>query len=199
MIDYTETSLAVTAIENESAILKTVLENCAARDEDFIPMLIFYSTKDTKDLVVAMNYFSDFPSKMTSIAEALHLYAALKSSAVIVAVTSTMIHEDEQYSALTLSLLTEAAAWNLVYPYKVEGSEVVWYNDIAYCNEIDSEEVDSDGQDVYTMFYTFTHIDHPAFSPSEVLSYLAFKGAAIHQLNTKIEYFAPQELEETTS
>lgn len=199
MIDYTETALAVTDIEKESAILKTVLENCEARNEEFIPMVIFYSNKDTKDLVVAMNYFDDFPSKMTAIAEALHLYSAMNSNAVIVAVTSKMLHNNEEYSALTMSLLTHSAAWSIVHPYRIENSEVVWYNDISYIHELDAEDVDEVGQDVYSMFYVFTHLERTAFSPSEILSYLAFKGAAIHQINTKIEYFAPQETEEITA
>lgn len=177
-------------IEAEIAILKTVFENCHEQDYDFVPMVVFYSNPETKEMVVAPAHFHNFDEKMVSIAECMHLHAAINASAATVSMASKIINNDITYDALTISILCAESAWNIALPYTITDSSVQWHNEMSIINEFDDNDVDATGKDIINMFYNFTHLDNMAFSPAEILSYLSSKGAAIELFQDHYEYFA---------
>jgi hypothetical protein len=192
MLDFTKIEEIIAPIQTEVSAFKTVLESCSRQDESFLPMCVFYTNKDTKALVVAPPGTSDLIQKFTSIAETMHLYRAISADSVIVALTSTMVHDETSYSALTVSVFSNELAWNMVFPYSEENNIVTWIDDLAYINEVDQENVDETGRDIFSMFYAFTHMESSGLNAEEILSYLAYKGAAIHQVNTNIRYISPE-------
>lgn len=192
MLDFTEVENLVTDIEGEVAAFKMVLQNCLNHDEDFVPMCVFYTNKDTKAMVVAGAGSDNFIEKFTSVAEVMHLYRPLNASSVIVAMVTNMIHEQDAYKALAVSVLSDESAWNIILPYEVDGKNVTWNNDISYINPVDKEDADETGRDLFSMLYVFTHMEASGLTAEEILSYLAYKGAAIHQVNTNIRYISPE-------
>lgn len=193
MLNLTEIEKTVAIIESELAAFKMVIESCAVKEEPFVPMTVFYTDKNTKSIVVAIKESNDLVEKYTRLAEVMHLYKPLDSTAATIALLSTVVDEDTSHDALTVSVLSDSYAWNIVLPFYVnEDSIITWDNDAAYINEIDKQDVDQIGRDIFSMLFTFTHAESVEFTPSEILSYLAHTGAAIHQVNTNIQYIAPE-------
>lgn len=189
-INFNSISDLITDIENEIKICKSLLESVKSENNsEYVPMIVFYSNSDTKQLVVAPKSTQDFDEKMLAIAEAMHLFTPLESYAAILSLTTKMKHDDELYEALTLHVLSQDHAYNIILPYQFINNTVVWNDDLAYSSMIDEEDIDDTGKDIVSMLYLFVHIEKSIFSPSEILSYLSSKGAAIHQISTKIEYF----------
>lgn len=189
-INFNTISEIITDIENEVRICKSLLETTRKNhDSNYAPMIVFYSDPDTKQLVVAPKIQDEFEDSMLAVAETMHLYSSLKSYAAILSMTTKMMDEDILYEALILHVLSDEFAHNIVLPYRIIDNNIVWNDDLAYSSAIDEEDIDSKGKEIVSMLYVFTHINESIFSPAEILSYLSSKGAAIHQISTKIEYF----------
>lgn len=192
MLDFTEIKPLVDNIEGEVAAFKMVLQNCSDNNEDFVPMCVFYTDKDTKAMVVAGASGDTFLEKFLSLSEVMHLYRPIRASSVLIAMSTIMIHEQNEYKALAISALSDEHAWNIIMPYTVHGKDVTWLDDIAYINPVDREDADETGRDLFSMLYVFTHMEASGLTAEEILSYLAYKGAAIHQVNTNIRYISPE-------
>lgn len=177
-------------IESEIAILKTVHESCTAKDYEFVPMVVFYTNSETKDLVVAPAHYRDLTEKMVSIAECLHLYAAIHASAAYVAMQSKLQLNDIEYNAITISVVCNERAWNISLPYTVENNTVTWHNEMSTLHEFDDDIADDVSKDIINMFYNFTHLEAISFTAAEILSYLSSKGAAIEMFAGNYHYFS---------
>lgn len=174
-------------IETEVAIIKMVVENCASRNETFVPMVVFYST-DNKEMVVAPVCSETFQSKMTAIAEVMHLHSTMNAHASVVNFVTKVVIDDVEYQMLNMYALSQDNAYVIQIPYLINDKFVEWQNDHASCTSIDHLETDDVAKNVLSMFYHFTHIQNPGFRTEEILSYLSFKGAEIAQINSTFKY-----------
>ena len=180
-------------IENEIATIKTVAEKSHLRHEPFSPMLVFYENSTTKNLLVApYSEKEDFISKMVSIAETMHLHKATQGYAVQVSFTAKIEYDETLYEMLNILVMTFDYAFILNFPYIInEDATITWHSQYDTVRSIDDMEVDDIGKDMFSMFYHYIHTGSIGFSPTEILSYLAKSGAAIHQFNSKYTYFEP--------
>lgn len=183
----------VADIENEIAALKIVVENSHLRYETFAPMIVFYDDPTTKTLVVVPHAEQDdFISKMVAIAEVMHLHKATGAYAAQVAFTAKIEYDNTLYEMLNVLVMTSDYAFILELPYLVnQDAAITWHSQYDTVRSIDEMEVDETGRDMFSMFYHYTHADNIGFKPTEILSYLAKSGAAIHQINSKYMYFEP--------
>lgn len=176
-------------IEQEVDIIKSTLQTVTSEGDSFVPMVIFYKNPTTKLLVVAPNSDGEIQDKLMAIAETLHLFTALPASSAIVTLESKVSCDDEIYSALNLFVISEPSATMLQFPYRIENNTVTWFEQYNQCQPIDDVDMDEVGKDIATMLFYFVNLQHNFFSAPEILSYLSKTGAAIGQINTKIEYF----------
>jgi hypothetical protein len=195
-MNYDNVVALVEDIENEVAIIKTVLENCSSVNENFVPMLIFYSSPKDKQLVVAPAWGDTFQTRMRSIADALHLFSAIRSYSVIVSFCTKAEYDNITYQMLNVYVMSEEHASAITLPYSTDDNGVVnWEDRYSSISSIDELETDDTGREVFSMFYHYLHLTESVLTPSNILTYLSARGAAIVQFSSKYQYYEMSELE----
>lgn len=178
-------------IHQEIDILKHTVEKCVLEGGRYSPMLTFMSSISERMLTVTIPYQDNYEDTFLRIAEVLHLYSALESYSVVVSLSAKKEINNQQYDVLTVFTLTDNYAGILSIPYTVDSSKVViWHDDLFEMENIDDQDFDPTTKDMITMFFFFTHIEKPAYSASEVLSYLSRIGCAIYMFDKfNVSYF----------
>jgi hypothetical protein len=177
-------------IEEEIPIIRTTVENVILKGDIPSPMLVFYNSTSERGLVVAPSSDEDtFLSRMRSVADTLHLYRSMEAAAVTVTFASKIELDNTLYELLNIFVMNDDYAFSIRLPFIInEDQSVNWFTQLDEATPVDEIELDDTGRDMVSMFYHYTHADKIGFSPSDILSYLACKGAAIEQINTKYEY-----------
>lgn len=170
-------------ISSEIIVLKSLLESLHSHGNSYLPMLTFFSDKDTRLFTVNTPAQQTFDDSLIRISEALHLYSAANCESVVISLNASIHKDDVQYSSLIVFLLSDSAAWQINLPYIIQSDNTFfWHNDLFEVNQIVEEDIHSIEnltKDMLTMFYVYTHIDHSPYTLSEVLSYLSTTGAMI--------------------
>lgn len=178
-------------IHQEIDTLKHTVEKCVAQNGHYSPMLTFMSSRDERMLTVAVPHQNNLEDTFVRIAEVLHLYSAINSYSVILSMVTKKEINDYQYDTLTVFTLTSDFAGILSIPYTVDSSNVLtWCDDLFQMEDIDDQDFDPTTKDMITMFFFFTHVEKPAYTASEVLSYLSRIGCAIYMFDKfDVPYF----------
>lgn len=177
-------------IETEVSILKGTLEANFRQNINYSPMLTFFGPDNKRQIAVVIPSAETFEDTVIRLTEALHLYVALNSNCVTISLRTKTTHNNNNYDTLNLFLLSETHAWQLTYPYSIDDSNnIVWHNDLHEIEAVDEIEYDSNIKEMITAFYCMTHLIQPAFTVSEIISYLSSQNAAIQLLDgQKIAY-----------
>jgi len=171
-------------IFEEIDAFKNSIEKISETSTAFSPMLTFMSSSTERALTIVTPNQDTFDDTFTRIAEALHLYPAINAYSVVLAFSSKKQYDDNIYDSLNIFLLTDSFAGLASYPYTVNTDKTVtWHEQHAEMLNIDDSDFDPQFKDMLTMFFYFTHLEAPAYTTSEVLSYLSRIGCAINIYN----------------
>lgn len=178
-------------IHQEIDTLKHTVEKCVSQNSNYLPMLTFMSTADDRMLTVTVPRQDNHEDTFVRIAEVLHLYSAIEPYSVVVSLSTKKEINNQHYDALTIFILTSDFAGILSIPYTVDSSNtVLWHDDLFEMENVDDQDFDPTTKDMITMFFFFTHIEKPAYTASEVLSYLSRIGCAIYMFDKfDVSYF----------
>jgi len=178
-------------IHQEIDTLKHTIEKCVAEKTSYSPMLTFMSSVDTRTLTVVIPNQNNYEDTFVRLAEVLHLYAAIEAYCVVISISTKKEIDNKQYDVLTIFNLTSDFAGIISIPYTVDSSNALtWHDDLFQIEDIDDQDFDPTTKDMITMFFFFTHIEKPAYTASEVLSYLSNIGCALYMFeNFNVPYF----------
>lgn len=178
-------------IHEEIDILKHTVEKCSSNNGHYSPMLTFMSSVDKRMLTVTIPHQDNHENTFVRIAETLHLYSSLRAYSVVVSMIVKKQINNQEYNALAVFALTSDFAGIISIPYTLDSSNVVtWHDDLFEMENVDDQDFDPTTKDMITMFFFFTHIENPAYTASEVLSYLSRIGCALYMFdNFDVPYF----------
>jgi hypothetical protein len=177
-------------IETEVSILKGTLESNYNNQCDYSPMMTFFDSFNKRQIAIVIPSADNIENTIIRLTEALHLFVALSSDSVIISMKTKIIHNDQYYDALNVFLLSQTHAWQLTFPFTVDDSNVItWHEDLNEIVGVDDIDYDANIKEMVTAFYYVTHLPDPAFSVSEIISYLSSQNATIKLLEgQKISY-----------
>lgn len=177
-------------IETEISILKGTLEHNLNNECTYSPMMTFFDSFNKRQIAIVIPPTDTIENTIIRLTEALHLFVALSSNSVVISMKTKVIHNNEYYDSLNIFLLSDSHAWQLTFPFTFDDSRVItWHDNLNEIIGVDDIEYDNNMKEMITAFYYITHLPDPAFTPSEIISYLSSQNAAIKLLEgQKISY-----------
>ena len=179
-------------LEEELSVLRAVLENSVTNGKSFSPMITFFSDPSTRTIATVTKVHEDFVDTLSHISSALFLYPALNAHHAIITLHSE-IHDDDNNKtsdAINTFLISEDYGIIITMHYTVSNNTVTWLYDNFECVSIADAEFTGISKEMANMLFMYTHMEKPAYTVQELLSYLSYSGAAIHQFGEqKVTYY----------
>lgn len=151
-----------------------------------------YSLEDTMPnqliFVAADSVPDDVQKKYYRIAAVFQAYSALDADAALV--TNFTNFGDSQ--AMVTMCLSASNAHLFVQPFEIQNNTIIWKDDDNLSSHVDEFEFDQVGNDIISMYYHFTHLDHVLYSTSEVYSFLSTLGIIFTYVpgsSAEVDYF----------
>lgn len=184
-------------LEEELSILRSVLENNISNEKNFSPMLTFFSDPTTRKLAVVTKIHDNFIDTLSHISSALFLYPAINAHHAIVSMYSE-IHDDDgnkTAEAINSFLISEDYGIIITMQYTVSNNTVTWLYDNFECVSISDAPFTGISKEMANMLFMYTHMEKPVYTVQELLSYLSYSGAAVHQFGEqKVTYYHMSEI-----
>lgn len=129
-------------------------------DEDIPPQII---------LVAADTVENDIETKYSRIAAVMQSYVALGADSALITNFSNYAEDH----AMVSMVVSEQNAFVFVQPFSIEQGNVIWKTEEYISSQVDEFDFDAVGNDIVSMYYHFTHLNHALYTVEEIYSYLS--------------------------
>lgn len=120
----------------------------------------------------AANTNKDPKEKYFNVSSIFHVYGALNATSGIV----INYAKYGEHSAMIATVISHEYAYIFIYPYEQNDGQLQWLDDMAESSHVDDFELDSDGTDIVSMYYYYSHLNHTPYPLSDIYSYLSANG-----------------------
>jgi len=154
---------AESMLSNDLSIINTTfirIYKAPDFDEDIPPQVI---------LVVADTVQNDIEKKYSRIASVMQSYVALGADSALI----TNFSNYGENHAMVSMVVSEHNAFVFVQPFSIEGNTISWKTEEYISSQVDEFDFDSVGNDIVSMYYHFTHLNHALYTVQEIYSYLS--------------------------
>lgn len=188
MIDQDEYKLAEVQIPDlDSMVLtsKQMLENDPTSSNmiyvRFYKQQISFFEKDIEPpspqgIFFGASGISNVEEKYFNISSIFHVYGALDATSGII-VNYAKYGEN---NAMIITVICNEYAYIFIYPYQKNNDKIKWLDDLTESSHVDEFEFDSNGTDIISMYYYYSHLNHTPYSLSDIYSYLSAIGVTFH-------------------
>lgn len=123
------------------------------------PQRIFFAVANNLNL--QERYFN--------VSSIFHVYNAINATSGII-ITFSKYGEND---ALIATVISHEYAYVFIYPYEKNDDKIQWLDDLTESSHVDDFEFDSNGTDIISMYYYYSHLNHAPYSLSHIYSYLS--------------------------
>jgi hypothetical protein len=159
----------------------------AGRDTSYRPRLVFFDFFGNKTFGIVARPYTDATDYMSCIAEMMYAYSALKSDACVLVLDTFLLKNNERVgSCLYCYFIGDKSAHIVCLPYSYSEDQIVWDTPQSTFQEVDLKNHDGATQQMIELLYSFSHLDQPPFSLSDLLSYYSsvnYQFKAFRKLN----------------
>jgi len=120
-------------------------------------------------IFVAADNVDNKEDKYYRIAAIFQAYSSLGADSALV---TNFVNFGDNHAMLTMCLSAENA-YLFVQPFQIENNNIIWNEDQDFSSHVDDFDFDSTGNDIISMYYHFTHLNHVLYKTSEIYSFLS--------------------------
>lgn len=147
--------------------------------EDNIPNQLIFVAADSVNVI---------EDKYYRIAAIFQAYSSLGADSALV---TNFVNFDDNHAMVTMCLSQENA-YLFVQPFQIQNNEIIWNEEQNVSSHVDDFDFDSIGNDIISMYYHFTHLNHVLYDTSQIYSFLSSLNivfAPIPGSSAEVDYF----------
>ena len=179
-------------MDEELSVIRSVLEDSVTNGESFAPMLTFFDSPTTRRIAVVTNVHQQFADTLVEISSALFLYSALNAHHATLCLHSDIQDDNgnKTAEAVNVFLISEDYGVLITMQYTLSNNTVTWLYDNFECVSIADAPFTGISKEMVNLLFMHSHMDKPPYTVQELLSYLSYSNAGIHQFgDSQVTYY----------